>query len=61
MTKSGQHIRYGKIIEDLDAMAGDCSYKYLMQSQEDKLTTYCSKDFYLVTVSVDRVDFLKKL
>ena len=27
---SGNAIRYGKIIEELDAMAGDCSYKYLL-------------------------------
>ena len=27
---SGKDIRYGKIIEELDALAGDCSYKYLL-------------------------------
>lgn len=40
-------------------MAGDCSYKYLLA--EDKNEALRDKDFYLVTVSVDRVDFMQKL
>ena len=28
-------IRYGKIIEELDAIAGDCSYKYLLENLDD--------------------------
>ena len=28
--KENNFIRYGKIIEELDAIAGDCSYKYLL-------------------------------
>ena len=28
-------IRYGKIIEELDAIAGDVSYKYLLQNLDD--------------------------
>ena len=28
----GDAIRYGKVIEELDAMAGDCSYKYLLKN-----------------------------
>lgn len=28
--QSANYIRYGKIIEELDAIAGDCSYKYLL-------------------------------
>jgi len=30
VSRNGTGIRYGKIIEELDAMAGDCSYKYLL-------------------------------
>lgn len=43
-------------------MATDCSYKYLMNSFE--YFKPCDKDprpYYLVTVSVDRVDFVNKL
>lgn len=41
-------------------MAGDCSYKYLLDSENSDGNTK-TKDFYLVTVSVDRVDFMNKL
>lgn len=30
--EAGGAIRYGKIIEELDAIAGDCSYKYLLEN-----------------------------
>lgn len=40
-------------------MAGDCSYKYLLDETQNTNTS--EKDFYLVTVSVDRVDFMQKL
>ena len=40
-------------------MAGDCCYKYLLD--ENQNSSIKEKDFYLVTVSVDRVDFLEKL
>jgi hypothetical protein len=38
-TKDGDSIRYGKIIEDMDAMAGDCSYKYLLESHNSETDT----------------------
>jgi acyl-CoA hydrolase len=60
-TKDGQSIRFGLIIEELDAMAGDCSYKYLLDSQHVNGADIKGRDFYLVTVSVDRVDFMRKL
>lgn len=40
-------------------MAGDCSYKYLLDETQNTNTS--EKDFYLVTVSVDRVDFMQRL
>ncbi len=54
-------LRYGKIIEELDAMAGDCSYKYIMQNDDDATFDPSKRPYYLVTVSVDRVDFMNKL
>ena len=41
-------------------MAGDCSYKYLLDSETREQDT-SKLPFYLVTVSVDRVDFMHKL
>jgi acyl-coenzyme A thioesterase 9 len=57
----GQKLRFGKIIEELDAMAGDCSYKYLMNNDDEFAFDPEKRPYYLVTVSVDRVDFMAKL
>ena len=54
-------VRYGKIIEELDAMAGDCSYKYLLENLDEKNFNPETRPYYLVTVSVDRMDFMNKL
>lgn len=45
--------RYGKILEDLDAMAGAISYKHCDDGKTD------STPLTIVTASVDRIDFLK--
>lgn len=55
------YIRYGKIIEELDAIAGDCSYKYLLESLDPKHFNPDTRDYFLVTVSVDRIDFMNKI
>lgn len=52
-------IRYGKVIEELDAIAGDCAYKYLLT--RDVWVGKQPKPYNLVTVSVDRIDFMDKL
>jgi len=57
----GKSLRYGKIIEELDAMAGDCSYKYLMKNDDESTFDPNVRPYFLVTVSVDRVDFMNKL
>jgi len=57
----GKSLRYGKIIEELDAMAGDCSYKYLMKNDDADTFDPDKRPYYLVTVSVDRVDFMSNL
>ena len=49
------------MIEELDAMAGDCSYKYLMKNDYDATFDPHLRPYFLVTVSVDRVDFMSKL
>jgi len=42
-------------------MAGDCSYKYLMKNDDEATFDPNQRGYYLVTVSVDRVDFMSKL
>lgn len=59
--QSANYIRYGKIIEELDAIAGDCSYKYLLQNLDASNFDPETRDYFLVTVSVDRIDFMDKL
>jgi acyl-coenzyme A thioesterase 9 len=45
--------RLGKVLEDLDAMAGAISYKHCDDGKPD------SAPLTIVTASVDRIDFLK--
>ena len=59
--QSANYIRYGKIIEELDAIAGDCSYKYLLQNLDASNFNAETREYFLVTVSVDRIDFMDKL
>ena len=59
--ESDSYIRYGKIIEELDAIAGDCSYKYLLRDLDAKHFDPETRDYFLVTVSVDRIDFMNKI
>jgi acyl-coenzyme A thioesterase 9 len=56
-------VRYGKIIAEMDGLALDAGCKYLMDSKDAKVSVEggVQLDFHLVTVSVDRVDFLHKL
>lgn len=56
-----KNLRYGKIIEELDALAGDCCYKYLLESLDPKHFSAETRPYFLVTVSVDRIDFVSKL
>ncbi|KAG0065636.1 hypothetical protein BGZ89_008092 [Linnemannia elongata] len=49
----GGTVRHGKIMEDLDALAGAISYKHC---DDGKLE---SSPLTIVTASVDRIDFLK--
>ncbi|KAF9955072.1 hypothetical protein BGZ72_004027 [Mortierella alpina] len=49
----GGNVRHGKIMEDLDALAGAISYKHCDDGKSD------SSPLTIVTASVDRIDFLK--
>ncbi|KAI1318372.1 hypothetical protein EDD11_006710 [Mortierella claussenii] len=49
----GGTVRHGKIMEDLDALAGAISYKHCDDGKSD------SSPLTIVTASVDRIDFLK--
>jgi hypothetical protein len=65
----GRGIRFGKMIEEMDALAGDCCYKYMVKDWEDVAiqsvhggkSGAATLPFYLVTVSVDRIDFANKI
>jgi hypothetical protein len=61
-TRPGRNsIKYGKIIEEMDALAGDVSYKYLLQNSNEENFDAAKRDYTLVTVSVDRIDFMDKI
>ncbi|KAF9562517.1 hypothetical protein EC968_005215 [Mortierella alpina] len=51
----GGSLRHGKIMEDLDALAGAISYKHADDGKTD------SSPLTIVTASVDRIDLLKPL
>ncbi|KAF9353979.1 hypothetical protein BGX26_008257 [Mortierella sp. AD094] len=51
----GGTLRHGKIMEDLDALAGAISYKHADDGKPD------SAPLTIVTASVDRIDLLKPL
>ncbi|KAG0351894.1 hypothetical protein BG005_008637 [Podila minutissima] len=51
----GGNVRHGKIMEDLDALAGAISYKHTDDGKTD------SSPLTIVTASVDRIDLLKPL
>ncbi|KAG0088771.1 hypothetical protein BGZ92_005750 [Podila epicladia] len=51
----GGSLRHGKIMEDLDALAGAISYKHADDGNAD------SSPLTIVTASVDRIDLLKPL
>ncbi|KAF9099775.1 hypothetical protein BGX27_000533 [Mortierella sp. AM989] len=49
----GGHVRHGKIMEDLDALAGAISYKHCDDGKAN------SEPIIIVTAAVDRIDFWK--
>ncbi|KAF9203114.1 hypothetical protein BGZ49_006768 [Haplosporangium sp. Z 27] len=51
----GGTLRHGKIMEDLDALAGAISYKHTDDGKHDSIP------LTIVTASVDRIDLLKPL
>ena len=53
-------IRFGKIVEEMDALAGDCCYKYMLQNDIEQMESGVFP-FYLVTVSVDRIEFANRI
>ena len=57
---SSEGIRFGKIVEEMDALAGDCCYKYMLENDIKQMEEGIFP-FYLVTVSVDRIEFANKI
>ena len=56
ITQSSNTIRFGKIVEEMDAFAGDCCYKYMCPDGQSE-----NLPFFIVTVSVDRIEFANKI
>ncbi|KAG8835529.1 hypothetical protein FRC17_002758 [Serendipita sp. 399] len=55
-------IRTGKLMEDLDSLAGGVAYKHLMEPGITELTgSINERGFYVVTASVERLDMLSPL
>ncbi|PVG02136.1 Thioesterase/thiol ester dehydrase-isomerase [Serendipita vermifera] len=55
-------IRTGKLMEDLDALAGGVAYKHLMEPGVTQLRGGTNeRGFYVVTASVERLDMLTPL
>ncbi|KAH7102421.1 HotDog domain-containing protein [Auriculariales sp. MPI-PUGE-AT-0066] len=52
-------IRTGKLMEQLDALAGSIAYKHILGSDVHSLGSIEDRGLYVVTAAVDRIDMLK--
>ncbi|MCO5598774.1 hypothetical protein L7F22_052873 [Adiantum nelumboides] len=53
-------IRIGKVLEDLDSLAGEASYKHVLGSRPTE-SDHEKNPIFIVTASVDRLDLLEHL
>ncbi|PWN35422.1 uncharacterized protein FA14DRAFT_164321 [Meira miltonrushii] len=53
-------IRIGKVLEDLDSLAGEASYKHVLGSRPTE-SDHEMNPIFIVTASVDRLDLLEHL
>jgi acyl-coenzyme A thioesterase 9 len=53
-TNASGGIRFGRLMEHLDSLAGSIAYKHLLGPTVEKLGTIQQRGFYIVTASVDR-------
>ncbi|KAF6757787.1 Thioesterase/thiol ester dehydrase-isomerase [Ephemerocybe angulata] len=54
-------IRTGKIMENLDSLAGSIAYKHMLGPGVESLGPIETRGYYIVTASVDRLDMLSPL
>ncbi|KAH6911882.1 Thioesterase/thiol ester dehydrase-isomerase [Coprinopsis sp. MPI-PUGE-AT-0042] len=52
-------IRTGKVMEDLDSLAGSIAYKHMLEPGASQVGQ--GRGFYIVTASVERLDMLSQL
>ncbi|KAJ3512048.1 hypothetical protein NMY22_g15450 [Coprinellus aureogranulatus] len=54
-------IRTGKLMENLDSLAGSIAYKHMLGPNVQALPSVEDRGFYIVTASVDRLDMMAPL
>ncbi|TEB22448.1 Thioesterase/thiol ester dehydrase-isomerase [Coprinellus micaceus] len=54
-------IRTGKLMENLDSLAGSIAYKHMLGPSVESLGPIEDRGFYIVTASVDRLDMMSPL
>ncbi|TFK17460.1 Thioesterase/thiol ester dehydrase-isomerase [Coprinopsis marcescibilis] len=54
-------IRMGKLMENLDSLAGSIAYKHLLGPGVQELGRIQDRGFYIVTASVDRLDMYQQV
>ncbi|TFK69794.1 Thioesterase/thiol ester dehydrase-isomerase [Pluteus cervinus] len=60
-TNAAGGIRTGKLMENLDSLAGSIAYKHMLGPGINTLGPISERGFYLVTASVDRLDMFAPL
>ncbi|EAU87567.2 hypothetical protein CC1G_11876 [Coprinopsis cinerea okayama7 len=54
-------VRTGKLMENLDSLAGSIAYKHMLGPDVQELGKVSERGFYIVTASVERLDMLAHL
>ncbi|KAF8464814.1 HotDog domain-containing protein [Gautieria morchelliformis] len=60
-TNASGGLRIGKLMENLDSLAGSIAYKHVLGPEVRILGGVLDKGFFIVTAAVDRLDMLKAL
>lgn len=53
-------VRTGRLLEDLDSLAGSCAYRHVLPAGAD-IADARAHGLYIVTAAVDRIDLLRPL
>jgi len=60
-TNASGGIRFGKLLEHLDSLAGSIAYKHVLGPNVETLGKIKERGFYIVTAAVERLDMLAPL